>query len=415
MSGQPRPRRLACPACGTALVAPGGAEAGDEVVVVCPGCGESVRARRRNAGGVPPPPPSTSTSTETPRGLGLAWRARLLVALERACTLGTGAGALALLACGGFVPVLRRWLDDELDGWGGVVTTLGGVRVEPPRGDPDADLGPALARGDAPALFDEVERAARHVGVRPPGQVRVSYLPCCGAVAWGRGDRARALIVGLPLLYVLTRAELRGVLAHELAHLARGDATRAARAVRFVEALDQALAAPGSGPLGWWARGCGRLGRSLIAPVARGQELRADRAAAALVGGERAASALIKVALVQPLFREVLAHYAPPEAGEPTLYAFFRDFWGRLPEPVRTAMRHRLLTARSPQPSPTHPDLLDRLDALRDLPEPPCPPPHDGQPAGVLVGDLEALERMLHDRLYARPAPEPTIFHRAGS
>jgi Zn-dependent protease with chaperone function len=414
MSGEPRPRRLACPSCGAALAAPGGDATVAEVVVVCPGCGGNVRARRR-AVLAPAIPTPGGPPPETPRGLGLAWRVWLLVALERAFGVGTGAGTLGMLACGGFVPVLRRWLDDELGGWDGVVATLGGVRVEPPRGDPDADLGPALARVDAPALFDEVERAARHVGVRPPGQLRVAYLPCCGAVAWGRGHEARALIVGLPLLYVLTRAELRGVLAHELAHLARGDATRAARAVRFVEALDQAPGDAGSGPLGWWARACGRMGRALVAPVARGQELRADRAAAALVGGERAASALIKVALVQPLFREVLAHYAPPESGEPTLYRAFRDFWGRLPEALRTAMRHRLLTSRSPQASPTHPDLLDRLDALRDLPEPAVAPAHDGQPAATMVGDLEALERMLHNRLFARPAPEPTVFHRAGS
>ena len=42
------------------------------------------------------------------------------------------------------------------------------------------------------------------------------------------------MVLGLPLLYVLTMEELRAVLAHELAHLARGDATKAADSARFV-------------------------------------------------------------------------------------------------------------------------------------------------------------------------------------
>ena len=69
-----------------------------------------------------------------------------------------------------------------------------------------------------------MNEVAQKLGVKPPGQVRLTYLPCCGVVAWGR---SRALILGLPLLRVLTVAELRAVLAHELAHLAAGDATRA--------------------------------------------------------------------------------------------------------------------------------------------------------------------------------------------
>jgi hypothetical protein len=47
--------------------------------------------------------------------------------------------------------------------------------------------------------------------------------------------------------------------------------------------------------------------------------------AAAIAGGSAAASALVKVALVQPLFREVLEHY-DPASSEDNLYAFFRAF-----------------------------------------------------------------------------------------
>jgi len=71
---------------------------------------------------------------------------------------------------------------------------------------------------DAPLLFSSIDTMARRLGARPPGQVRLTYLPCCGVVAWGR---SQALIIGPPLLRVLTQVELRAVLARELAHLAR--------------------------------------------------------------------------------------------------------------------------------------------------------------------------------------------------
>jgi hypothetical protein len=195
---------------------------------------------------------------------------------------------------GGVIPVARGWLRNEIADWPGVLSALGGVPVGASTSDPDADFGPAIARGDAPELFTEVGDAARRLGARPPEQVRLSYLPCCGVVAWGR---SRALMLGLPLLHVLTRAELRAVLAHELAHLARGDATAAASCSRFVQGLAQALdAAPRAawGPLGLWARVCRRVAEALHAPIALGQEARADRASAAIAGGDAAASALVK-------------------------------------------------------------------------------------------------------------------------
>ena len=226
--------------------------------------------------------------------------------------------------------------------------------------DPDSDLGPVLARVDAPQLFATIESVGRRLGVKPPGQVRLTYLPCCGVVAWGG---SRALIIGLPLFRVLTQGELRAIVAHELAHLARGDATRAARSARFVEAMELAMEREGPrlrGPLGAWARFCLRECSRLIEPVARSQEARADRLSAAIAGGSAASSALVKVAVVQPLFRELLEAYDPTDAGSLNLYAFFRAFWYRLPAETHTAMRLSVLTRRHDDcrpraPSPARP------------------------------------------------------------
>ncbi len=384
-----------CGGCGTALGPADGGAGG----LVCPRCGATYRA------GIAAEVPVGSFAL-TARGLGL-------IGLEWAYHAGVLGGTGALLATGGFVRVLAEWLDDRLSGWKGVVETLGGVHISTEAEPPGADLGPVLVRGDAPPLFELVTEVSRTLGARPPDQVRLAYLPCCGVVA---SRRARAVLIGLPLLHILTRAELRAILTHELAHLARGDATRSARSARFVRGLGLALeATPGRsrGPLRQWAGTCHRLGASLLAPVALGQEARADRLAAAGAGGGAAAEALVKVALVQPLFREVLDHYDPERPGTPNLYEFFRAFWGRLPRPTLLAMRQQLLSRRQPA-SDGHPPLLDRLAIVQAYPDrrPGLP---DRARASTLLGDLEALERMLHGRLFGGPAVEPSVFHRAGT
>src|SRR5262249_39783842 len=278
-----------------------------------------------------------------------------------------------------------------------------------------------LAFTDAPLLFAAVSEVSRRLGVKPPGQVRLTYLPCCGVVAWGR---SRALILGLPLLRVLTFAELRAVLAHELAHLARGDATRAGgagsrggRSAGLGAGLRQPLEQAGArarGPLGAWARACSRVADRLIGPVARGQEARADRSAAAIAGGTAAASALVKVALVQPLFREILEHYDPTVPDAPNLYAFFRAFWYRLSPDFHSAMRLKVLTNGVGHDAPAHPPLPYRLSLLQSYPDP-SGLNGDTTPATTFLGDLESLEQMLHNRLFAIPPVEPTIFHKAGT
>ncbi len=347
-------------------------------------------------------------------GLGLAWRNWMLRLIERLYWTVTLAGTLAMLACGGIVPVMRAWLLNEIDDWSGVVARLGGLWFRVETLDPDSDLGPVLARVDAPQLFSTIDAVGRRLGVKPPGQVRLTYLPCCGVVAWGR---SRALIIGLPLFRVLTQGELRAIVAHELAHLARGDATRAARSARFVEALEMAMEREGPrlhGPLGAWARFCLRECSGLIEPVARSQEARADRLSAAIAGGSAASSALVKVAVVQPLFRELLQAYDPTDDGSLNLYAFFRAFWYRLPTETHTAMRLSVLTRRHDSADPAHPPLPDRIAALQSYPDP-ASSNGDTQPATTFLGDPEIFEQMLHNRLFAIPAVEPSIFHRAGT
>ena len=355
------PLGLTCPACGSGLIGGDEDEADGSVRRLrCPGCGGRFRATPKpdTAGpkvGAIKRPPAVG-------GASLAIRAGILRGLPGTYRIGLAAGTTAMLALGGFIPVLRRWLNDEVAGFDDAARLMGGVAVASPSRDPDADFGPKLRRTDAPGLFDEVAEVARRLGARPPEEIRLAFLPCCGVVAWRRG---RALLLGLPLLDVLTRAELRAILAHELAHLARGDATWSASSLRFVEGLGLALDDPSGrawGPLKLWARGVRGLAARLVGPIATGQEARADRAAASIAGGRAAASALVKVALVQPLFRELLVRHDHDRAGSDNLYATFRRFWDRLPARLLEEMRLGLLAVEESGPSSSpHPPLPDRV------------------------------------------------------
>jgi Zn-dependent protease with chaperone function len=405
---------LLCSECAAELEVPAGPEC-TQTDARCSRCGNKVQAgeggREARRG---PEPVAVSQRSAPLGGLRLAWRNWMLRLLERLYWGGTLAGTMTMLACGGIVPVMRSWLQNEIDDWSGVVAALGGLWFRVETLDPDSDLGPVLARVDAPQLFAMIESVGRRLGVKPPGQVRLTYLPCCGVVAWGG---SRALIIGLPLFRVLTQGELRAIIAHELAHLARGDATRAARSARFVEAMELALEREGPrlrGPLGAWARYCVRECSRLIEPVARSQEARADRLSAAIAGGSAASSALVKVAVVQPLFRELLQAYDPNDSDSLNLYAFFRAFWYRLSAETHTAMRLSVLTRRHDHADPAHPPLPDRIAALQAYPDR-TGLNGDSQPATTFLGDPEIFEQMLHNRLYALPAVEPSIFHRAGS
>jgi Zn-dependent protease with chaperone function len=404
---------LLCPDCATELE-PAATGTPGMVRLSCPGCGGKFRVSRTAAPIERPGVELQPLAAPTVGPITLRWRSMVLRVIEHLYWSVTIAGSILLFVLGGFVPVLRGWLGNEIEGWGDVVAALGGVWFRVETTNPDSDLGPVLARVDAPLLFSAIDSVSRRLGIRPPGQVRLTYLPCCGVVAWGR---SRALLIGLPLLRVLTQGELRAVLAHELAHLARGDATRAARSARFVEGLRLAVDQAGRrawGLLGAWARFCRHEATWLIEPVARGQETRADRLSAIVAGGGVAASALVKVALVQPLFREVLEHYDPNRADAPNLYAFFRAFWYRLPAESHSAMRLRVLTSHHGTHDPAHPPLPDRLSQLQAYPDPVCLN-GDANPATTLLGDLEIFEQMLHNRLFGLPPVEPTIFHRAGS
>ena len=312
------------------------------------------------------------------------------------------------------MPVVRGWLRDEIEDWGGVLEALGGVHVVTETRDPDADLGPVLARTDAPPLFAAVDEVARRLGVQAagpdpadvPALLRGGRLgpvagPDPGAAAAAGADPGRA--PGDPRARAGPpgpgRRDPRGAV---------GPVRRGAAARRSTRPGDRRARA---------ARGLGADLPPLVVAADRRRSPGARRPAPTARPPPSPAAARrprpwSRSPLVQPLFREVLEHYDPTDPEAPNLYAFFRAFWYRLPPEVHTAMRLQLLANGAATDDPAHPPLPDRLALLQSYPDPASHASADAAPATTTLGDLEVLEQMLHNRLFALPTVEPSVFHR---
>jgi Zn-dependent protease with chaperone function len=287
--------------------------------------------------------------------------------------------------------------------------------------DPELSIGPLLTESAAPGVFVIVAEMASRVGSTVPDEIRLTHLPCCGVLeqrGWG-GLRARrrVLVLGLPLLHVLSIEELRAVVAHELSHLSRGDAALAFIVSQFLDSLDQSIETGSSQRFGWlnpcvlfaWlVRGGFRV---LSCPLSRYQEYRADGLAASVCGGDVVAGSLQNAALVQPIFREVLCHYHPVVIHDQNLYQFFRTAWATLDESLKEEMKESLVCDERGELFGPHPTLRARLRKLDGY------LPHrdpDRRPARRLLVERRQLEESLHDHIYRVRSPRLSVFHPTG-
>ncbi len=88
----------------------------------------------------------------------------------------------------------------------------------------------ALSAGEAARLVDVAEGLFAVFGL-PTAEIRVLDDPAANAISVGRSPDRGVVLVTSGLLHLLDRIELEAVLAHELAHLKRGDTVSGAIAV----------------------------------------------------------------------------------------------------------------------------------------------------------------------------------------
>ncbi len=270
-----------------------------------------------------------------------------------------------------------------------------------------APRGVALAPGDAPALVAEVEALARAMGAPRVERVVVTTAFNASIVQTGFpfGRPRGTLLLGFPLLATLSVAQLRAVVAHELAHLVHAHGWLAGlvyRTRRSWMQLATAVHERGAMPIfvRWpLAHYVPRL-EMRSAVVARTQELLADGIAAAHTDARTTADtlALIDVGgrLLDERFWPAVRATIDDAPEPPHAFARLRREGVRATDDaVERALLAELLAAPT-EPHDSHPCLADRLAALG---EPARLPPRTERTAGdaLLGARLDALAAQLDE------------------
>ncbi|GLC26817.1 M48 family metalloprotease [Roseisolibacter agri] len=336
------------------------------------------------------------------------WRLALLVAEGYAWLLGivaAFAGVVAFLAWGllarrPMVAVVALFV-----GVPSVLVTAAAIRALFFR--LPAPRGVALAPGDAPALAAEVEALARAMGAPRVERIVVTTAFNASIVQTGFpfGRPRGTLLLGFPVLATLSVAQLRAVVAHELAHLVHAHGWLAGlvyRTRRSWMQLATAVHERGTMPIfvRWpLARYVPRL-EAQSAAVARTQELLADGIAAAHTDARTTADtlALIDVGgrLLDERFWPAVRAAIDDEPEPPHAFARLRRDGVRTADDAAEPSLLAELLASSTEPHDSHPCLAERLAALG---EPARLPPRTERSAGeaLLGARFDTLAAQLDD------------------
>lgn len=254
--------------------------------------------------------------------------------------------------------------------------------AEPPAG------AVALRHGDAPELWQLVESVAERLQTRAP--TRIYLTPEINAsvseeprmLGFVTGDRT--MYIGVPLLILLTPAQLMAVLCHEFGHYAGWHTRFGAITYRAAVVLKSALyrlemtVQARTGHTGFAKffllviGGYAKLYLRLSLAVRRRQELEADAHAAAVVGPKVTAEALRAVHSLGNAWASFLDTFVRPVQ---RLGFVPDDLFGAFAAMVKDPMVRRRLAELREHPAPTeqshldsHPPLARRLTLIEAQP-----------------------------------------------
>lgn len=257
--------------------------------------------------------------------------------------------------------------------------------------------GPALDAASNPRLFKELNDVASRVGEPMPHEVYL--VPDVNAGVRERGGfmgigGRRVMLLGLPLLQVLSISEMRAVLAHEFGHYYGGDTKLAPWIYKTRETIIRTISQLSGTiyhlPFVWY----GRLFLRVTQAISRRQEFEADALAARTVGArslETGLRAVFGASLAYDgYFREEVvpvlnAGFLPPLADG--FAQFLRE--PRVADALSRATQEEMTTPRI-HPYDSHPSLPDRIKALEAMP--PGPESSSDAPALSLLEDARAVE-----------------------
>lgn len=271
-----------------------------------------------------------------------------------------------------------------------------------PRFDRFRPPGPLLNPKQQPRLFDTLTGVANDTKQEMPSEVYLlpeinAWVAQRGGVL-GLGSR-RVMGLGLPLLQILSRSQLRAVLAHEFGHYYRGDTklgpwvykTRSAIG-RTLESLSH-VSSVIRAPFEWYGKTFLRITHA----VSRHQELVADELAAHVAGARPLVDGLKRItghagAFTAYFNTEVVpalaSGFLPPIAGGFERFASSTAMAAQI-----TSSVDRQLAQGASGAYDTHPSLKERIKALENMPRGDAP--SQEQPAISLLEDLSNLEKAM--------------------
>lgn len=272
--------------------------------------------------------------------------------------------------------------------------------------------GPLLDASGNPGLFHELTDVAAKVGEPMPHEVYL--VPDVNAGVRQRGGLMgfggrRVMVLGLPLLQVLTISEMRAVLAHEFGHYHGGDTRLAPWIYKTREAIGRTIGhlARQSSLLHLPFVLYGRLFLRVTQAVSRSQEYAADALAARTMGARPLVTGLRKTFGAALAFDRYWRTEVVPLLGLGFLPPVASGFSLFLHQPeVESAIAKATqdeLTAPSVDPYDSHPSLPDRIKALESMPA--GPDPASEPPALSLLTDAAAVEPGLVSSLMKPEAP----------
>ena len=255
--------------------------------------------------------------------------------------------------------------------------------------------GPQLNPAGQARLFAELQNVARAVGESMPAEVFVTPEMNAGVL---QRRRRRVMVLGLPLMQVLTVNQMRAVLAHEFGHYHGGDTRLGPFIYRTREAIERVITrSRQSAILQLPFVLYGRVFLRVTQAVSRRQELTADALAAKTFGAQAMTEGLRALARGSVAWTAYWRTEVLPllEAGyEPPIVDGFHRFINE-PEVWRRSHDAALdmLAQTKTDPYDSHPPDSERIAALQSMPA--GPPDVAGPAAASLLDRIDLIEPML--------------------
>ena len=253
---------------------------------------------------------------------------------------------------------------------------------------PMSVLGQVVTPEQAPALWARVRELADQLGALAPehivlGMTEGFYVTSSDVNLLPSGTALKGRTLHVPMLYLglLDSAETGAVIGHELAHFAGADTEYSLRFVPIYEGIGRSL-----GVIAETMLQSDVLQRTTLWPAfmlgeyfmerfdhavnhwSRVRELAADAAGAKLTGNIAIASALVRIAAIDPLLQQGVSTHVARATNPSSEHVLTRDLPGSVVQELAAqplTLPEEEMAASLPHPSDTHPSNRERLASLQ--------------------------------------------------